>query len=129
MDRAKPDPAGFSSLHKNKKRAAHFGGPPVSLCRPVFFLVAQPLMAVLLVLQAHVQPDEFGLVLFLKMTVNRVSHHLAQFFDGLALREDGIPQRSRRVSPLGRVFNRKNDLLIGHDRQETSSFQEYTSTR
>jgi len=57
------------------------------------------------------------------MTADRVSHHLAQFFDCLALREDGIPERSRRVSPLGRVFNSKDDLLIRHDSQETSSFQ------
>jgi hypothetical protein len=44
------------------------------------------------------QPDEFALVLFLKMTVDRVSHHLPQFFERLALREDGIPQRSRALS-------------------------------
>src|SRR5712664_2748538 len=63
----------------------------------------------------HMQSDEFGLVLFLEMTVDRVSHHLTQFFERLALREDGIPERSRSVTAFGRVFDGKNDLLIGHD--------------
>jgi hypothetical protein len=53
MDRAKPDPVGFSSLHKNKKRAAHFGVPSVSLFGTISFLVAQPFLAVLLVLQSY----------------------------------------------------------------------------
>jgi hypothetical protein len=43
----------------------------------------------------HVQPDEFGLVSFLEVTVDRVAHHLTQFFERLALREDGVPKRSR----------------------------------
>jgi hypothetical protein len=31
------------------------------------------------------------------------------------LREDGIPERSRSVTAFGRVFDGKNDFLIGHD--------------
>ena len=61
------------------------------------------------------QLDEFGLVLFLEMTVDRVSHHSTQFFERLALREDGIPQRSCRVTAFRRVLGGKNGLLIRYD--------------
>ena len=67
------------------------------------------------------KPDEPGLVLFLKMTVDRVSHHLTQFFEGFALRKDGIPQRSRRVASFGSVFHCKDNLLVSHSRNPSSS--------
>src|SRR5260370_34657875 len=63
----------------------------------------------------HMQPDEFGFVLFLEMTVDRVSHHSTQLLERLALGENGIPQRSRRVTAFRRILDGKNDLLIGHD--------------
>ena len=62
----------------------------------------------------HMKPDEFGLAFFLDMTVDRVSHHLTQLFERLALCEDGVPQRSRCVTAFRCVFDCKDDLLIGH---------------
>ena len=67
------------------------------------------------------EPDEPGLVLFLKMTVDRVWHHLTQFFEGFALGKDGIPQRSRRVASFGRVFHCKDNFLISHSGNPSSS--------
>src|ERR1700686_810132 len=77
----------------------------------------------------HMKPDESGLVFFLEMTVDRVSHHLTQFFERLALSENGISERSRSVAAFGRVFDCKNDLLIGHDCYQSSSSQGYIRKR
>src|ERR1700687_1217928 len=77
----------------------------------------------------HMKPDESRLVFFLEMTVDRVSHHLTQFFKRLALRENGISERSRSVAAFGRVFDGKNDLLLGHDSYQSSSSQGYIRKR
>jgi hypothetical protein len=56
-----------------------------------------------------------GLFSFSK--VDSVPHHLAQLFERLALREDSMSERSRRVTPFWGVFYSEDDFLVGHDRQ------------
>jgi hypothetical protein len=62
----------------------------------------------------HMKPDESWFVLLFKMAVDRVSHHLAQLFERLALSEDGVSQCPSCVPPLGGVFYGKDNFLIRH---------------
>jgi len=49
-----------------------------------------------------------------KMTAHRVAHHLVQFFDGIALRGDGVSKSGGDIAAVCFVFlNFKNDFAHG----------------
>ena len=48
------------------------------------------------------------------MTAHRVAHHFAQFFDGVALRGDGVSKSGGDIAAVRFVFlNFKNDFAHG----------------
>ena len=73
------------------------------------------------------EPDEPGFVLLVKMAVDRVADHLTQFFQRFTLREDGIPERPRRVTAFGSVLDTEDNLLIGHGIRQTQNTPEFAS--
>jgi hypothetical protein len=63
---------------------------------------------------AHeVEPDQFGLLTFLKMAPNGVPHVLVELGEVIGLGENGFSQRARRVAAFGRFLHHENEF--GHD--------------
>lgn len=61
------------------------------------------------------EADDGGFVVRVEMAGDGVAHHASKFFHAIALRENGMAERSGLVAVLGGFLDDKDDFLVSHE--------------